>query len=142
MSTRIATKGTLVKHGASAAPSTNLAGVRSVQPGDGLRAMINATCHDSSTTLEYIPAPLRDTQSLAITIAYDPADTGHEAVRAAYAAATKYYFTLVLPDAGNAQWAFSGYITSFLVSGNVDPETGLLEATINYKADAAETFTQ
>jgi len=103
--------------------------------------MINATCHDSVTTLEYIPAPLRDTASLTVRLAHDPADTDHEAIRAAYAAATKYYLTLVLPDAGAAQWAFSGYITSFIPQ-EMNPETGLLETVFTYKADTAETFTQ
>jgi len=141
MSTRIATKGSIIKHGASATPTTALAGIRGISVGDGAREMINATCHDSATTLEYIAAPLRDTLMLTVTLAEDPADTGHEAIRAAYAAATLYYFTLVLPDAGAAQWALSGYITSFLV-GQLNPETGLLESVFTYKATSAETFTQ
>lgn len=141
MSTRIATKGALIKHGATASPSTNLAGVRGVSVGDGQRQMIDATCHDSTTTTEYISAPLRDTQSLTVTLAHDPADTGHEAIRAAYAANTKYFITVVLPDVGAAQWAFSGYVTSFLPA-QLNPTTGLLESTFTYKADSAETFTQ
>lgn len=141
MSTRISTKGTVIKHGASATPTTTLAGVRSITPGDGLRELIDATCHDSSTTKEYIKAPLRDTFSLSITLAYDPADTGHEAIRAAHAAGTLYYLTMVLPDAGAAQWELSGYLTGFSV-GALNPTTGLLEATVAYKAIAAETFTQ
>jgi hypothetical protein len=141
MSTRIATKGAIIKHGASATPTTTLAGVRSISVSDGARAMIDATCHDSATTKEYIPAPLRDTLGLTIVLAHDPADTGHEAIRAAYAAATPYYLTLVLPDAGAAQWALLGIITSFL-SAQLNPDTGLLESTFTYKATASETFTQ
>lgn len=141
MSTRIATKGAIIKHGASVTPTTVLAGVRSIQVGDGQRNMIDATCHDDTATKTYIPAPLRDTDSLTVTLAHDPADTGHEAIRAAYAANTTYYFTLILPDAGAAQWAQVGNITSF-VSGQLNPDTGLLEATFTFKATGAATFTQ
>lgn len=141
MSTRIATKGTVIKHGVSATPTTTLAGVRNVVPADGARALIEASCHDSTDTKEYIKAPLRDTMALGITIAYDPADTGHEAIRAAHAAGTLYYLTLVLPDAGSAQWALSGYITSF-IPAQLNPDTGLLESVFQFKAISAETFTQ
>lgn len=141
MSTRIATKGAIIKHGASSSPTTAIPGIRSIQVSGGERAMINATCHDSSSTLEYIAAPLRDTLTLTVTLAHDPADTEHEALRAAYAAKTLEYQTIVLPDAGTAQWALSGYITSFL-SGQLNPETGLLETVYTFKAIGAETFTQ
>jgi hypothetical protein len=83
---------------------------------------------------------LRDSCSLDITIEYDPANTGHEAVRAAHAAGTLYYFTLVLPDAGTAQWALSGYITSFNIP--TMSVNGSLKATIGFKAITADTFTQ
>jgi hypothetical protein len=141
MSTRIAAKGAIVKHGSSASPSTALAGIRSVSVSDGAREMINATCHDSSDTKEYISAPLRDTLGLTVTLAHDPADSGHEAIRAAYAANTPYFLTLVLPDAGAAQWALSGVITSFLPA-QLNAETGLLESAFTFKATVAETFEQ
>jgi len=141
MSTRIATKGAVVKHGSSATPTTTLAGVRRVELLEGSRGMINATCHDSATTKEYIPEPLRDTLGLNIVLAHDPADTGHEAIRAAYAAKTKYYFTLIMPDAGVAQYELGGYITSFLPA-EFNPESGLMEATVTFKADGVETYTQ
>ena len=141
MSTRIATKGSIIKHGASTTPTTVLAGVLAITPGFGERAMIKATAHDDTVTDKYIPRPLRETDTLAIEIAYDPADTGHEAIRAAYAANTTYYFTLVLPDAGAAEWAWVGNLTNFAV-GALDPDTGLLKATISYKATGVATFTQ
>jgi hypothetical protein len=141
MSTRIATKGAVIKHGASATPSTALAGIRAITPGGGQRQMINATCHDSSTDMEYIKAPLKDTKELTVVIAYDPADTGHEAIRAAYEAGTLYYLTLVLPDTGAAQWEKSGTVTSFLPA-QLNPETGLLESIFTFKAHGASTFTQ
>lgn len=141
MSTRIATKGAQIKHGASATPTTVLAGVRSIAVTGGERGMIDATCHDSSTTREYIKAPLRDTFGLNVTLAHDPADTGHEAIRAAYAAGTLYYLTLILPDAGAAQWELSGTITNF-TPAQLSPEDNVLECTFTFKAHGADTFTQ
>jgi hypothetical protein len=137
---KIAAKGAIVKTGSSATPTTNLAQVRSVSVTVGEREMINVTTHDSTTTKEYIPALLRDTNQVEIEIAYDPANATHEDVRAAHAAGTKWYFTVVLPDAGAAQFAMSGYITAFSISP-LDPETGALMATISYRADTADTFT-
>jgi hypothetical protein len=141
MSTRIAAKGAIIKHAATATPTVVLAGVRSVAITTGSRQMINATCHDSSAVMDFIPAPLRDTDSLDVTLAYDPADTGHEAIRAVKDAGTLYYLTLILPDSGAASWAQSGYVTSFSVPA-LNPETGILEATFSFKASAAATFSQ
>ena len=140
MSTRIATKGVVIKHAATATPTVTLAGVRSVQVNGGERGVIESTCHDS-TTREYISAPLADTFGLTITVAHDPADAGHEAIRAAQAAGTLYYFTLILPDAGTAQWAFSGYLTGF-TPASLSPADGLMECSFTYKANAVATFTQ
>lgn len=140
MSTRIATKGAIIKHAATATPTVTLAGVRSVQMNGGERGMIESTCHDS-TTREYIVAPLADTFGLTITVAHDPADTGHEAIRAAQAAGTLYYLTLILPDTGAAQWALSGYFTGY-TPAQASPTDGLLECTFTFKANAAATFTQ
>lgn len=138
---KIAAKGAIVKTGAAATPTTNLTQVRSVALTIGERPMIDSTTHDSVTTKDYIPSPLRDTNQVEITIAYDPADATHEAVRAAHAAGTKWYFTVILPDAGAAQWAMSGFITNFSVPA-LNPDTGLIESTITYRADTVDTFTQ
>lgn len=141
MSTRYATKGGIVKHGASATPTTNLAGVRNIAIAGGDRQLIDASCHDSTGTKEYILSPLRDTMDLTITVAWDPADTGHEAIRAAFAANTKYYLTVVFPDGGNAQYAFEGYFTNVQPQA-LNPTDGIMESVFSFKATAAETYTQ
>lgn len=137
---KYAAKGAVVKTGASATPTASLVNVKSVSITVGDREMINVTTHDSATTKDYIAAPLRDTNSLQIELLYDPTATTHEELRAAHAAGTKWYFTVVLPDAGSAQWALSGYLTSFSI-GSLDPETGAVTASIAYKADTVDTFT-
>jgi hypothetical protein len=93
MSTRIASKGAIAKYAATATPTNVIPGVRSVAVTVGSRAVIDSTCHDSTTTKEYIPAPLRDTNSVDITVAHDPANSHHEAIRAAHAAGTLHYLT-------------------------------------------------
>lgn len=141
MSIRTATKGAIVKRAATATPTNVVPGVRNVVPDGGERTLIDATCHDSSGTKEYIMSPLRDTLGVTLTVAWDPADTQHEAMRAAFVANTKEYLTLVYPDAGAAQHALEGYYTDFKVLG-MNPTDGVLEAQFVYKAVAAETYTQ
>lgn len=136
---KIAALGAIVKYGASASPTTELAQVKSVSFEQGSREQIDMTTHDNTVTKEYKDAKLRDTASVEITILYDPANSGHEAIRAAHAAGTLYYITLVLPDTGAAQFAMSGYFTDFSISPLVT--NGAIEATIRYKANAADTFT-
>lgn len=141
MSTRIASKGATAKYAATATPTNVIPGVRQVAITIGSRPLIDATCHDSTTTKDYVSAPLRDTVGIDITIAHDPANTHHEAIRAAMAAGTLHYLAIVLPDAGAAQWEVSGYWTDFGVPA-LNPDTGLMEAVLKFKAIAAETFTQ
>lgn len=141
MSTRIACKGAQLKYAATATPTNIIPGLRSVALTIGDRELINATCHDSTATKEYIAALLRDTAGIECTIAYDPAATAHEAIRAAQAAGTLHYLTIVLPDTGAAEWALSGYWLSFGMP-TLNPETGLMESTLKFKASGAETFTQ
>lgn len=141
MSTRIASKGAIAKYATTSAPTNVIAGVRSVAITIGSRPMIDATGHDDTSTKNYIPAPLRDTIDVEITVAHDPANAGHEAIRAAHAAGTLHYLVIVLPDAGAAQWEASGYWTEFGVP-SMNPDTGLLECTLKFKSNAVETFTQ
>lgn len=134
-------KGVVVKTGSSATPTTTLPGVKSVSVNTGTREMVNVTTHDSTTTKEYLPAPLRDTVSIEIELVFDPTAVTHDAIVDAKDAGTKWYFTVILPDSGAAQWALSGYITDLSVP-TLDPETGSLMCTISYKADTADTYTQ
>lgn len=136
---KISAKGSVIKHGATATPTDTLAAVRSISFNQGDREQIDTTTHDSETTKEYVDSKLRETPSLEFTLVYDPANTGHEAIRAAHAAGTLYYLTLVLPDAGSAQWAMSGYITGFSLPSLAT--NAALEATVFFKALAAESFT-
>lgn len=140
MAVKTPTKGISVKHGTSATPTDVLANVKTVRVKPGIREMIKSTDHAATNTDSYVPRPIRDTADAEIVIFWDPDDTGHEAVRAAHAAGTKYYFTTVFPNVGASQYALAGYITDFS-PGEFDTETGLMEATIVFKCDGVEAFT-
>lgn len=140
MSAKTAAFGVQIKAGSSATPTNVVGGVKDVAFNGGDREMIPTTTHDSTVVKSYIPHPLRDVRSLTVTLAYDPADTNHERMRAAHAAGTLEYQTLILPDVGAAQWALSGYITKFtLPTLGTDGE---LECAYEFMCTAAETFTQ
>lgn len=135
------TKGVIVKTGNAAAPATNLANVKTVRVKPGRREMIKATTHDDTNVDSYVPRPLRDSADAEIVVLWDPAAATHEDIRAAQAAGTKWYFIIIFPEAGAAQYALEGYITDF-EPGDFDTESGMMEATIRFKATAVETYTQ
>lgn len=138
---KIAAKGVIAKYAATATPTTAIAQLLELSLNIGDRGMINATTHDSTTTKDYIVEPLRDTNEVSGKICYDPANTVHELMRNHNASGTKGYLTVILPDAGAAQWDMSGYITRFGIP-TLNPETGKLEADFTFKADTVDTFTQ
>ena len=139
MSTKYAAKGAKVLAAATATPTAEVPAIKEVSLTGGGREMIDVSNHQSSGTKESIPNPLRDIRQIEVTIFYDPADTTHERIRAAHASGTLEYQTLVLPDTGAAQWAFSGYITEFTVP--TLGATGALESTYTFVAAASEAFT-
>jgi predicted secreted protein len=136
---KISAKGMILKIATTATPTTSLLGLRTIGFNQGAREQIDVTTHDSTVTKEHVDSGLRDTPEIGLTLIYDPADTIHELVRAAHAAGTLVYFTIVLPDTGAAAWACSGHVTQFEIPnrGVGDP----LEANITLKAKVAETFT-
>jgi len=141
MSTKIANRLHVLKGGLTATPTEVVPGIIELTPTGGERDMIPTTTLDTTVVETAIPDTLRKGRGLTIKIAYDPADTKHEEMRAAYAAGTPYYFTHVLPDAGAAQFAMLGTITKFLPGpGTTNPK--MLEADIEFMCHGAEVFTQ
>lgn len=137
---KYAAKGAKLKYAATATPTTEVENILEFSLTIGARGLINTTTHGSTTTKDYMPEPLRDTNEVSGKIMYDPADTIHELMRSHHAAGTLGYLTVVLPDTGNAQWAMSGHITAFSVP-TLNPETGRLESDFTFKAITVDTFT-
>lgn len=140
MATKIAAKGAILKYAATASPITTIDNLVEVSLTVGPRGLINTTTHGSATTKDYIAEPLRDTNEISGKILYDPADTIHELMRSHHAAGTTGYMTIVLPDAGAAQWALSGVLTVFSIP-SLNPESGRLEVDFTFKAFTVDTFT-
>jgi hypothetical protein len=139
MATKYTSKNSILKYAATATPTTTVDNLVEVSITIAEREMIDATSHSSATTKDYLAAPLRDTNEVSGKIIYDPADTIHELMRNHAAAGTKGYATLVLPDAGAAQWAMAGYLTRFSVP-TLNAE-GKLEVDFTFKADGPDSFT-
>jgi hypothetical protein len=139
MSVKYAAKGAVIKVAATATPTNVVDGVKEISIIGGEREMIDVTNHGSTVTKSTIPHPLRDLRGIELVIFYDPADTQHERMRAAFEAVTREYMTLVLPDTGAAQHAFTGYYTKF--STPSIGQDGGLEVACTFMADAAEVFT-
>jgi hypothetical protein len=132
-------KGVVVKAALTATPTTTVDQAAEVSFGGGDRTLIDTTTHDSTTTKDYIDSGLRDTAEIDVTGEYDPANAVHEILRAAQAAGTLVYVTLVLPDTGAATIVMSGIVISF----NVPSMTpgGSLKYSFRFKATTADTFT-
>lgn len=136
---KISAKGIIVKYGTSANPTNVLANVKTIGFNQGAREMIDVTTHDSTTSKQYVDGGLRETAEIELSLVYDPADTGAEALRGYHAAGTLCYIVVVLPDTGAAQWEAAGHITQFNI-----PARGVndaLEANITFKAKSVDTFT-
>lgn len=140
MANKYASKGWVAKYGASPSPTTTIDNLSSVRFSGGGRELLNATTHASAVTKEYLPASLRDTNEVSLRFFYDPADTVHELVRAHWSAGTKGYLTLVAPDSGAATFAHEGHITEWQLTDQ-DPESGLMEVEVTFRAINVETFT-
>lgn len=140
MAVKMSAKGVMLKSGSAIHPSTVLGSLKSLVMDIGDRQLLDTTTHDNTSTKSYVDSGLKDTVSLDITVLADPGDTAHEALRAAHAAGTPWYLSVVTPDVGAALWEMLGIILNMSVPAmNTD---GLLEYTIKYKATAAETYTQ
>lgn len=138
MSTKNAAFGVTLKAAATATPTVVVPGLKEVGFNGGDRAMIDTTTHDNTVVKSAIPHPLRDCRSVSFTLAYDPANAQQERMRAAHAAATLEYLSIILPDAGAATYDMSGYYTKWSLP--TLGQDGMLEVQAEFTAVAAETF--
>lgn len=141
MANKFAAKGWQFKYAATATPTTTIDNLRRLRFKQGDRVLLDTSNHGTSGGVkEAIMAALREANEVVASFLYDPADTIHELVRAHQAAGTLGYGTVVAPDTGAAQWAHSGHMLTWEIADQ-DPETGLLEVEVSYKAVGADTFT-
>jgi len=133
-------KGVIVKAGLSASPTAVASQMAEVSFNLGDRSLIDVTTHDTTNVKDYIDSGLRETPELDLTHVYDPDDAVHEIIRAAHAAGTLLYVTLILPNAGAAQWVLSGIVTSFNIPSAAPG--GSLQMSWKFKATSVDSYTQ
>lgn len=141
MASKYAAKGWVAKYAATATPTTTIDNLRRLRFKQGDRVLLDTSNHGTSGGVkESIIAALREANEVVMSFLYDPADTIHELVRSHHSAGTVGYLTVVAPDTGSAQWAHTGHMLTWEIADQ-DPETGLLEVEVSYKATGADTFT-
>lgn len=135
------TKGLIFKFGASNPPTTAVA-----QCGDGSinfgerESLIDATTHDNSNGVsDMLDNGFKTPMSFDGELLFDPADTQHEAIRAAQESGATNYVQLVLPDTGNATLTAAVRVKSFSVPM---PVKGKLVAQISVEGLGAHTYAQ
>ena len=137
---KIAAKGVILKYAATATPTTALINKVEIGFEDGDRELIDSTTHENTVTKSYVDSGLRDTFGLPVKIFLDPADTIHELMRSHHHSGTGGFATLVLPDAGGAEWTGPVQVMRWNIEG-MTPQGGLIVNT-RLKFTGTETFTQ
>lgn len=136
---KIKAKGVILKYGDSASPTTTIPQTADISMDAGAWDRADTTTHDTSGVVKNYITILREPASVDVSVLLDPADTAHEWVRASHASGDQKYLTLVLPDAGAAQFALRGHITNYAI--NSATVGGMLQASFTFAADSVETFT-
>lgn len=109
--------------------------VRSLRGPDGSASWMDTT--DLSSTAKEGRPGLPDNGSVRLSIHYVPDNTVHNTLRTAFGARTKKQFAIDFTDtAPVTRWEFSGYVTGFSVSGEVD---GILMADVTIRVTEAIT---
>lgn len=112
---------------------TAIAAVRKLKPPAVSQGSIEYTAHDSGGLRKWIASNLHGWSSFGATIAYDPADTGHEALMAAVKSHAALNLRITWPDTGAETWDFSGIIESFTPGDHDAVNPKLLEAQLMIK---------
>lgn len=135
---KIKAKGVILKYGDTVTPTTVIPQHAEVTFDNGSWDRAETTTHDTSGSTKTYSPTLKEPSSVDVRILLDPADTAHAWLIGAADSGADKYLTLVLPDAGAAQWALLGNVTS-LKTGALTPG-GLIEASFTFSSSAAHTF--
>lgn len=116
---------------------TAIAGVRSIDPPKGTGTIIDATTMDNPNAFKQSIAGLRDGGSASLQLAFDPADTGHQALLQDWVAGVLRDWQVVLSDIGATVFAFSAFIKDFQFKAPID---GLLTVDATLQISGKPTF--
>jgi hypothetical protein len=101
------------------------------------------TNHSSENHTEEMIATIKRTGEVSFPLVFNPDNTSHAALFAAWEARSKDAYVMTYPDAdgiagAGANWAFSAYCTGF---SNSAPVGGHLAADITLRVTGSPTFT-
>ena len=136
---KIKAKGVILKYGDTVTPTTTIPQHAEVTFDNGSWDRAETTTHDTSGSTKTYSSTLKEPSSVDVRILLDPADTAHAWLIGAADSGADKYLTLILPDAGAAQWALLGNVTSLKI-GALTPG-GLIEASFTFSSSAAHTYT-
>lgn len=129
-------KGKSIKAGAAAAPTTVIPQLLDFDISEGDREMFDTTNQGTTGSKTAQPEPLRALRKVEVKLQFDPKDTEHARLYAAYIAGTLEYQTFILSSGSTL--ALSGYITAFPIPGGL---TGAQEASYTFSPAGDESFT-
>ena len=101
-------KGKSIKSGNAASPTTVLGNVLDFDIQGGDREMFDTTNQLTSGTMTSQPEPLRAPRKIEVKLQFDPTDTEHQRIYAAYLAGTLEYETFILSS--GVSYAFSSIL--------------------------------
>lgn len=136
---KVKAKGVVLKYGDTASPSTTIAQHAEVSYDNGQWDRLETTTHDTSGSTKTYTTSLKEPSSVDVRVLLDPGLTDHAWLIAAADSGAEKYMTVILPDAGAAQWALVGHVTNL----RIGPLTvsGHVEANFTFASSAAHTFT-
>ena len=101
------------------------------------RIVADATAHDSAGGYaEYVSTGLRQLNEFKLTLAWDDAETTHQAILSAYNSETPVDMSVADPN-GNETIAFSAFITKI---GRISEKKGVYQAEVTVQPTGAPTI--
>jgi hypothetical protein len=126
MANKTKAKGVILEYGDSAPTSTVIPQKATISMDLGQWDRADKTSHDTSG------------KTIDVEIFLDPADTAHAWLLAAHTSGDLKYFTMILPDAGNAEFAIAGHVLNLTINPALD---GHIRANFQVGGSGAYTFT-
>jgi predicted secreted protein len=117
-----------------------IANVSNISGPDRSREAYDVTTHDSPDQYRQFTKGLKDGGEVALTINYDPANTGHAALDADFEEdSLRSYQVVILPgEADQYTWQFSAVITNISDEFPVDDK---MEREVTFKISGKPTLT-
>jgi hypothetical protein len=138
MANKTKAKGVILEYGDSAPTSTVIPQKATISMDLGQWDRADKTSHDTSGKTKEYDTTLKEPPSIDVEIFLDPADTAHAWLLAAHTSGDLKYFTMILPDAGNADFAIAGHVLNLTINPALD---GHIRANFQVGGSGAYTFT-